>query len=247
MYNFGLYHWRKWLRLILRGAVGFAVAAIVWRETENRAIRVIATITGVISVAYASEIASKMLRPPPWQADGERVETLAEHVSFDPDARVLDVGCGTGRSLVGLAPHIPLSCSVTGLDSFETGIILGNTPTRALSNVRKAGLDPSIVVGDATELPFSDDSHDVVIVSQVLHDLPAREAEHILAEISRICTSDGTLGLIELPLVNDETEVDAEYWLEVVEDAGFTVESVEYYPWIENKRYAVLTATPTQG
>lgn len=244
MYNFGLYHWQKWLRLILRGSVVFAVAAIVWRETTNRAIRVLAVIIGVIGIAYTSDIASKMLRPPPWRTDSERVEILAEQVSFDPGARVLDVGCGTGRSLVGLAPHIPASCSVIGLDSFETGIILGNTPSRARSNVRKVGLEASIVVGDATELPFPDDSHDVVIVSQVLHDLPARESRRILEELSRICAPDGTLGLVELPLVDDEPGVSADYWPEVVGDAGFTVETVEYCPWIKNKQYAVLTATP---
>lgn len=244
MYNFGLYHPRKWLRPILGATIVLTVAIAAWKKTKKLPVRLIALLAGATSVGFAADAASKLLRPPPWQVDGEQIDNLMKYVSFDQGNRILDMGCGTGRSLVGLAPHLPSSCSIAGLDSFGTEVIFGNAPTRTRSNTRRAGLEASIVVGDAAQSPFVDGSHDVVIISQVLHDLPTEEASQILEECLRVCATDGTLGLIELPLVNDKVSVPAEYWAAVVRESGFDVETVEYYPWKESQRYVVLTATP---
>lgn len=128
MYNFGFYHWRRWIRLIFE-SLGIAGAALlVWRRTTSRIVRVLAAIIGGVSIWYAAKTALKLLQPLPWQLGEEIYTELALQLPYDSADQVLDIGCGTGRSLVGLAPYIPESCSVVGIDIFTDEIILGNTP-----------------------------------------------------------------------------------------------------------------------
>ena len=79
----------------------------------------------------------------------------ALHVRPDPE-RVLDVGCGTGEGSLFLAREFPRA-RVRGVDLSEEMI-------RAA--VAKVGLDPegriAFKVGDASELPYADESFDLV-------------------------------------------------------------------------------------
>jgi len=77
------------------------------------------------------------------------------HVDRAPE-RVLDVGCGTGEGTLFLAREFP-QARVRGVDLAEEMI-------RAA--VAKVGLDPegriAFKLGDASDLPFPDDSFDLV-------------------------------------------------------------------------------------
>lgn len=77
--------------------------------------------------------------------------------------RVLDVGCGTGRSLRIYEPQV---ASYTGMD-----LSLG---ALRLAHVRHA--DRAWTQGDALKLPFRDASLDVVAFSSVLHHVPDMHA-----------------------------------------------------------------------
>lgn len=68
---------------------------------------------------------------------------------------VLEVGCGGGAFCHKLKTYIP-HISITGLD-FDSGHI-----KYALDKSRQLGIDCKFVNGDATQLPFSNNSFDVV-------------------------------------------------------------------------------------
>jgi len=71
--------------------------------------------------------------------------------------KVLDVGCGDGRFAVGLAP---LAASVDGIDPDPEAIRI------ARRNARAAGIrNIHFEVGAAQQLPYADDTFDVVILS----------------------------------------------------------------------------------
>jgi ubiquinone/menaquinone biosynthesis C-methylase UbiE len=88
----------------------------------------------------------------------QHLEPLAAavlHVSPAPE-RILDVGCGTGAGTLFLAREFP-QARVRGVDLSEEMIHAA---------VAKVGLDPegrvAFKVGDASALPYSEDSFDLV-------------------------------------------------------------------------------------
>ena len=77
------------------------------------------------------------------------------HVSPSPE-RVLDIGCGTGEGTLFLAREFP-QARVRGIDFSDEMVAAA---------VAKVGLDPegriAFKVGDAADLPYADDSFDLV-------------------------------------------------------------------------------------
>jgi ubiquinone/menaquinone biosynthesis C-methylase UbiE len=185
-----------------------------------------------------------LFKPRPWEVQRAKYELLNDSLELETAGTVLDFGCGTGRSLVGIAPHIDPSSTTIGIDRFDDQIILGNTPHLASKNASKAGLDTVLLKGDGRELPLADNSMERIVVSQVLHDLPESTTTAILSELARVCTPDGRLGLIELPLVADAKEVQASYWPDRLTRAGFEVRTVDSLPWKEEKCRSLVVASP---
>lgn len=98
-----------------------------------------------------------------------------------PGDRVLDIGCGAGRSLT---PY-------DGRDNIErVGIDLSKT---AASTARRrfSDLDATFAVGDGEHLPFQDDSFDIVQIVGVF--AGTDEIEPLLRECKRVLHPGGTL------------------------------------------------------
>lgn len=247
MYDFGLYHWRERLRSAL-SALGVLGAAVwLWRTTDSRTVRTVAAAAALGSATRLAGLASKLLSPPPWAIERYKYDALGAELPFERTARALDIGCGTGRSLVGLAPHVPPRCSVIALDVFDDRVILGNVPRLARRNAREAGLDVAPVAGDAARLPVAQYSQGIVTACRVLHDLPAEDADRALREARRVCEPGGTLGVLELPVTPDGVAAPpAAYWRDRVAEAGFDIETMRR---IERARrdepYVLIVATPS--
>ncbi|WP_254547180.1 class I SAM-dependent methyltransferase [Halomarina pelagica] len=244
-YYFGVYHWRRRLRAIVLGALGVAVATALAVGSRSRFRRLLAVGLALWGGRTGWRAASRLARPAPWRLDRGKYEAFAAELPLDAADRVLDVGCGTGRSLVGMAPALDSAATVVGLDVFDDRVILGNAPTLAARNASRAGLDAAVVRGDAARLPVADGSIDVVTACRMLHDLPAPAARRALAEAHRACAPDGTLGVLELPITHDGSTDPATYWRELVTEAGFTVTTVtELELERERGRYVVVVAEP---
>lgn len=87
---------------------------------------------------------------------------------------LLDVGCGSGL-LRGAAGRRPW----TGFDADAASL------RRARRRAQQPG--DQFVLGDATRLPFPNDSFDDVFCHGLLHHLDAADAEAALAECARVC------------------------------------------------------------
>jgi len=111
---------------------------------------------------------------------------------------VLDVGCGRGLLLTAAASRIPFGRAV-GIDLWLAKDQSGNRPEATLANARIEGVADRVEVqtGDARQLPFADDSFDVVVSHWVVHNLSnRRDRAQALDEMARVLKPSGWL-LIE--------------------------------------------------
>ncbi|WP_306061431.1 class I SAM-dependent methyltransferase [Natronococcus wangiae] len=255
-YYFGIYHWRRRFRLIATATFVLAVAIYFGSRTKLRRRRIASATVSLVAAVYEGRSLLRLVSPPPWCLERYKYDALAARLPLDRANRVLDVGCGTGRSLVGVAPHIPNGSDgpdVIAVDVFDDRIILGNGPRLARRNAGRAGLAVEPVVGDAAKLPLRDGAADVVTACRVLHDLPTPAVDEALRELRRVCASDGTLGVLALPILPDgvETDYDADldpesYWVERVSDAAFAVEAVERLERGDGTEpYVIIVAAPS--
>jgi ubiquinone/menaquinone biosynthesis C-methylase UbiE len=126
-------------------------------------------------------------------------DQILEPIPWRGDERVLDVGCGRGLLLVGAARRLTTGKAI-GLDRWVTGALTDNRPEAVLDNARLEGVLDRVEVkeGDVRQLPFADDSFDVVLSNFVVHEVNNRaEREQMLREIVRVLKPGGQLALAD--------------------------------------------------
>lgn len=134
---------------------------------------------------YTHGHAEAVLRSHRWRTAENSAAYLLPHVQ--PDARLLDVGCGPGTITVDLARLAP-DDTVVGIDRSEDVL------AEARAAAAAAGVtNLEIAVGDVYSLGYGDDSFDVVHAHQVLQHLSDPVAA--LREMGRVCRPDGLVAV----------------------------------------------------
>lgn len=117
--------------------------------------------------------------------DGPRYERAVADLAVPPGAAVADVGCGTGRALVPLRAAVGPRGTVIGVDL--TVEMLAEAARRG------RGALATLIIGDATALPFRTGALDAVFAAGLVSHLADRGAG--LAELARVCRPGGRLAL----------------------------------------------------
>ncbi|HYT59231.1 MAG TPA: class I SAM-dependent methyltransferase [Haliangiales bacterium] len=93
-------------------------------------------------------------------------ERLLDEIRLRGDERVLDVGCGRGLMLIGVAKRLTSGLAV-GVDLWRTEDQSGNSPETTRANALAEGVNGRIEIktGDARQLPFDANSFDAVVSS----------------------------------------------------------------------------------
>jgi SAM-dependent methyltransferase len=110
---------------------------------------------------------------------------LLARVAVQPGEEVLDVATGTGNIALKAAA---VGAQIVGVDLtpelFDT----------ARSRASEQGVAVEWVEGDAEQLPFEDDSFDVVLSAFGVQFAPRHEV--VAAELARVCRPGGRIGLV---------------------------------------------------
>ncbi len=109
---------------------------------------------------------------------------------LEPGLRVLDLGCGPGTISIGLAEAVEPG-ELHGIDLEESQIEMARAAASA------GGWNNAVFrTGDATDLPYEDDSFDIVHCHAVLMHVPDTRA--VLAEAMRVLKPGGLLSAREM-------------------------------------------------
>jgi demethylmenaquinone methyltransferase/2-methoxy-6-polyprenyl-1,4-benzoquinol methylase len=112
-----------------------------------------------------------------------------------PDARALDLCCGTGDLAFALASRGP--AQITGADFSHAMLLRANAKRDAHTRDRKAdaAVPAAFVEADALRLPFADETFDLVTTAFGFRNLANYEGG--LREIRRVLKQGGTVAILE--------------------------------------------------
>lgn len=134
-------------------------------------------------------------------AAGTRRRAL-ELLRVEAGARVVEVGCGPGHALVGLAERVGPTGRVVGIDAAPRMV------SRARRRAARAGLADRVAVllGDARSLPVRDRAADVAFVEDTLELFSGEELAAVVAELRRVLAPDGRLGVVTMERAEAEAD-----------------------------------------
>lgn len=148
------------------------------------------------------------------------VPFFQKQYSLNSSSKILDIGCAKGFMLYDFQQMIP-GIQVRGLDISEYAI-----------HHAKPEVHPYLQIGCATQLPFEDQSFDLVISITTLHNLEREKLIQALREIERVSkgnsyiTVDAYKNEAEKKLMHSwnltaKTILHTEEWKELFHQAGY--------------------------
>lgn len=157
------------------------------------------------------------------------IPTFQKHYNLTSDSRVLDVGCAKGFMLHDFAQLIP-GIQLAGVDISKYVI------ENAIESMQ-----PLLKVADARALPFKDQSFDLVISINTVHNLEKDDLAKALLEIERV--SKGR-SFITVDAYRNDEEKEAMYawnltaktimhvdeWKQFFEEVGYTGDYYWFIP-----------------
>lgn len=150
----------------------------------------------------------------------DTVDLFTTHYGLSDDNAILDVGCGKGFMLKDFSLRLP-GATLAGVD---------------ISSYAIEHADPDVVdlvrVGDAADLPFPDDSFDLVISINTVHNLDRDGCLRAFAEIQRVSRGNAFVmvdgwknadeqELLQRWVLTARTMLSAEDWLTLMTEAGY--------------------------
>lgn len=114
------------------------------------------------------------------------VEAL-RYIEFNNEAKILDVGCGSGHSLRQLIDTGYLPYNMYGIDKIQSRV---NEGQQRFSNI-------NLSCGDASSMLYKSESFDIVMASTLFIQVKDDTDKKIANEMIRVCKKGGHILLID--------------------------------------------------
>jgi ubiquinone/menaquinone biosynthesis C-methylase UbiE len=157
------------------------------------------------------------------------IPTFIKHFNLNENSKILDVGCAKGFMLFDMKEAIQ-NITIEGID----------ISSYAIENAKEE-IKQFLRVGNAKELPYEDNSFDVVISINTIHNLEKKECAKALQEIQRVSRGKS---FITVDAYRNEEEKEAMYawnltaktimsvdeWIAFFEEVGYTGDYYWFIP-----------------
>jgi len=151
----------------------------------------------------------------------DTVARFRDYYKLVADARILDVGCGKGFMLVDFQKLMP-EATLAGVD----------ISTYAIENAHRSVKD-ALQVGNARQLPFEDNSFDLVTGINTLHNLPEAECRQAVREIQRVSRGNAFIMVdawrseegkrrLQQWVLTAKTYMSVTDWMQLFQEEGYT-------------------------
>ncbi len=127
------------------------------------------------------------------------IPPVVEAVRGRARARVLDVGCGTGRFLLQLQRALP-AAKLVGLDL--------SPPYLKEAGQLLAGGDVSLVNDNAEAMPWADGQFDAVTSVFLFHELPSDVRRRVMCEVFRVLKPGGRFVVCDSAQLADSRDIE---------------------------------------
>jgi SAM-dependent methyltransferase len=128
----------------------------------------------------------------------DTVRRFRDHYELAPDASVLDIGCAKGFMMHDFKILMP-DLSIRGIDVSQYAY------DNAIDDMRSY-----IDIGNAKDLPYEDDSFDLVISINAIHNLGLDDCKESLREIERVARRHAFITVDAWH--NEEERINLEKW-----------------------------------
>jgi SAM-dependent methyltransferase len=136
-------------------------------------------------------------------------DKMIDSISWRGDEQVLDVGCGHGLMLIGAAKRLTTGRAI-GIDIWQSEDQASNSSQATLENAQREGVSGRVELrdSDARELPFLEESFDVIVSSFAIHNIyDPIGREKAIREIHRVLKPGGQLALADIRHTSQYAEI----------------------------------------
>ena len=205
--------------LIVAGTASLLIGVVLYLvlASVQSVIATIVLIWGLLAGASMVVTAALML----WSSKVGKLqlrEQVIDALALRGAETVLDVGCGRGLLLNAAARRLTTGQAI-GIDLWQSADQSGNQPESTLANAQAEGVRKRVDVktGDMRELPFEDQTMDVVVSSLAIHNIPDRaERAKAVREIARVLKPNGQVTLLDFQCTDEYVQtLQALGWHEV--------------------------------